>query len=165
MEHFSKCPRCGELDVLRARCSCGYAVDSPGSLRPGPKSDSGDDQPPGAGQPRQSEGGVGTRERLVGVVMLFAGAVLSYLCVYEPLESAARQEAKVALSLKGAIVCPLAVVMGAAYLILGKRATDLFGTREHPSAVAWVCGVLLVLVGVGLYFYIKAALEAKGYQF
>jgi drug/metabolite transporter (DMT)-like permease len=105
------------------------------------------------------------KERLLGLVMLLAGAALSYWCVYEPLEAADRQEAKVSVSLKGAILCPVAVVMGAAYLILGKRATDVFGTREHPSPAAWVSAVLLVLVGVGLYFYLKMALEAKGYQF
>jgi hypothetical protein len=105
------------------------------------------------------------RERLVGTVMLVAGVALSYLSVYQPLEAAAREDPTVSFSMKGAVLCPLAVVMGAAYLILGNRATTVFGTRETPKPAVWVCAVVLALAGFGLYFWLRAALEAKGYQF
>jgi hypothetical protein len=105
------------------------------------------------------------RERLVGLLMLLAGAVLAYLCVYDPLQAASRHEEKVSLSLKGAILCPLVLVMGAAYLVLGRRARAVFGTREHPTTAVWVCCVLLVLAGLGLYLYLRSVIEAQGYQF
>jgi hypothetical protein len=105
------------------------------------------------------------RERLIGLVMLLGGAVLAYLCVYDPLRAAARGDENVSLSLKGAILCPLVLVMGAAYVILGRRATTLFGTRERPSPAMWVVGVVLLLAGLGLYFYLKSVIEAQGYQF
>jgi hypothetical protein len=105
------------------------------------------------------------RERLVGAVMLLAGAALSYWSVYEPLEAAARGDPTVSFSMKGAVLCPLAVVMGLAYLVLGSRATTVYGTREAPKPAVWVCAVVLALAGFGLYFWLRTALEAKGYQF
>jgi hypothetical protein len=164
MEAFSKCPRCGELDVRRTRCSCGYGSDSADPApAPAMRADAGE-RPPAA-EPSPSDGGSGVKERLVGLVMLLAGAVLAYFSVYDPLQAAARQEEKVSLSLKGAIICPLALVMGAAYLILGQRAKAVFGTREHPTTALWVCAVLLLVTGLGLYLYLRSVIEAQGYQF
>jgi hypothetical protein len=107
----------------------------------------------------------GGLQRIGGLLLLLAGAVLSYTCVYQPLAAAARQEKEISVSLKGAILCPLAVGLGLAYLVLGKSAKAVFGTREKPSPLVYVVGVLLVLVGLGLYAYLRSALEAKGYQF
>jgi hypothetical protein len=165
MEAFSKCPRCGELDERRTRCACGYGSDSdePAPAAAAPRAGAGG-RPPAA-EPGPSEGGSGLKERLVGLVMLLAGAALAYFSVYEPLQAAARQEESVSLSLKGAILCPLALAMGAAYLVLGQRAKAVFGTREHPTTAVWVCGVLLVLAGLGLYLYLRSVIEAQGYQF
>jgi hypothetical protein len=105
------------------------------------------------------------KERLIGLVLLVVGAVLGYFCVYEPLEAAGRQAAEVSLEMKGAILFPLAVGMGLAYLILGSAATAVFGTREKPSVLAYVSAIVLVLLGVGLYFWLQFTLEAQGYQF
>jgi hypothetical protein len=89
---------------------------------------------------------------------------VAYLSVYEPLEAAARHDPKVSFFAKGALLCPFLVVAGVAYVVLGKRVAAVFGTREKPSAVAWVGGVVLVLAGFGLYFWLKSVLEARGYQ-
>jgi drug/metabolite transporter (DMT)-like permease len=120
--------------------------------------------PPSRQEQPASEGS-GLKERLGGVVALLAGAALAYWCVYEPLEAAARHEPEVSVYLKGAVLCPIAMIGGAVYLILGKRAQSLFGTREHPSSFAWVFGVVLALAGFGLYFWLKSTLEGKGYKF
>jgi uncharacterized protein YjeT (DUF2065 family) len=169
MDAFNRCPECGEIDVRRTRCACGYGADAPTSIAPQPAAPTvkpGTDEDPFAPgtPPDQAEGSDGVKERCLGAFFLFIGLVLSYLSVYEPLAAAARNEEKVTLSLKGAILCPVAVVLGLMYLILGKKATELAGTREKPSPFAWILGLGLVLVGVVLYFYLSSVLAAKGYQ-
>jgi hypothetical protein len=51
------------------------------------------------------------------------------------------------------------------YVILGPRATAIMGTRERPSAAGYVSGIGAVLLGLALYFWLRAALEAHGYDF
>jgi hypothetical protein len=165
MEAFSKCPRCGDIDVRRMRCACGYGPDSaePAPAAPAPHADDG--EPPSSAEPRPAEGGTGLKVRLGGLLLLLIGAFLAYISVYEPLQAAARGDEKVSLSLKGAIVCPMALILGATLLVLGRRAQAVFGTRERPKPAVWVFVVLVLLVGLGLYLYLKSALEAQGYQF
>ncbi len=103
------------------------------------------------------------RERAIGAFLLAVGALLGYLCVYQPLEAAERQADSVSFSLKGAVLCPIAVVMGAIYLLMGQHATTIFGTRDEPKPAVWVIGIALAAAGFGLYFWLKAALAAKGY--
>ena len=105
------------------------------------------------------------RERLLGIVLLALGVVLIHECIYQPLEAAARLDSKISLSMKGVVLSPLFAILGAGSLILGKRATDIFGTREHPKPAAGLCGMVLALAGFGVYFGLKWVLEAKGYQF
>jgi Na+-driven multidrug efflux pump len=105
------------------------------------------------------------KERALGGFLLAIGLVLGYLCVYSPLASAAQQEASVSVSLKGAILCPLAVVLGLVYLALGPSVAKILGTREKPTAAAYVLAVALLAVGVLLYFGIRSKLEDAGYKF
>jgi len=105
------------------------------------------------------------KERALGGFMLFVGLVLAYLCVYSPLASAAQQEASVSVSLKGAILCPLSVVLGLVYLVMGPSVTNIFGTREQPTAAAYVLAIALLAIGVLLYFGIRSRLEDAGYKF
>jgi len=60
------------------------------------------------------------KQRLVGLVMLLAGGLLGYLSVYSPLEAARNHEEKVSLSLKGAMLCPLGVILGLFCLVYGE---------------------------------------------
>jgi hypothetical protein len=176
MEGFSKCPRCGDIDVQRTRCACGYTVGAAENVsaeQPTPTAEQAEEARARLEQfhkdldarlEARAKAGGGL-ERIGGLLLLLAGAVLSYTCVYQPLAAADRQEKEISVSLKGAIFCPLAVGLGLAYLLLGKSAKAVFGTREKPSPLVYVVAVLLVLVGLGLYAYIRGALEAKGYQF
>ena len=104
-------------------------------------------------------------QRLIGVVLLLLGAALTYLCIIDPLQAADRRDDKISLFMKGSTLCPVLLGFGIAYCLLGSRVTSLFGTREQPKPLAYVVGIALVVVGFGLYFWLKAALEAKGYQF
>src|SRR3954452_3063812 len=105
------------------------------------------------------------RQRMAGLVMLAGGAVIAYFSVYSPLMEAERGEEKVSLSMKGAILCPIAIVVGAIYAALGERAKAVFGTRDDPSWLAWVICISLVIAGVILYLWLRLELERQGYQF
>jgi hypothetical protein len=104
------------------------------------------------------------KERLIGVGLLLSGGVLGYLCIYQPLESAWRGEPTVSLSLKGAILAPIALI-GVMYLVMGPRAGAIMGTREQPTTAAYVIGVGAVLLGLGIYVWLRATLQAHGYDF
>jgi hypothetical protein len=167
---FNKCPECGEIDVRRTRCSCGYGADAVTKDPPPPKATSWAEpetkadalpEPGPMSLPEES----GAKERLLGVLMLLCGGVLGYYSVYAPLAGSARNETQVSLSFKGAIICPAALVMGLILLVMGKKTQEVFGSREHPSPFAWAFGVILVLIGIGLYFCIKVTLENRGYHF
>jgi hypothetical protein len=105
------------------------------------------------------------RERLIGLAMLSLGGVLTYFCVFHQLKAASRQSTEVIVWAKGAALCPGLVIMGVVYLMLGKRASDLFGTREEVTPLGYACAVVLGLAGVGLYIWLKSAIEAHGYRF
>ena len=105
------------------------------------------------------------RERLLGIFMLALSGFLGYLCIYAPLQAAANHDPEVSLSLKGSAFFPLFLGMGLVYLILGSHVTPLFGTRAHPTPLAYVFGIALTLAGVVFYFFLKSAVEAQGYRF
>ena len=104
------------------------------------------------------------KERVIGVVLILSGGLLAYLCVYLPLESAWKGEPSVSVSLKGAILAPFSLV-GLMYLVLGPRASTIMGTREKPTPAAYAIGIGAVLLGVGLYVWLRSTLEAHGYDF
>ncbi len=104
------------------------------------------------------------KERVIGLVLLISGGLLGYLCVYEPLESARNGAPTVSVSLKGAILAPIGLI-GLMYLVLGPRATAIMGTREKPTPAAYGILIGAVLLGLGLYVWLRWALEAHGYDF
>ncbi len=104
------------------------------------------------------------KERVAGVMMLLAGAVLSYLCIYRPLESAWNGKPEVSISLKGVFLVPVGLI-GLLYLVLGPRVTAVLGTREEPKPAAYVLGIGFVALGIGLYFWLRSTLQAYGYDF
>ncbi len=104
------------------------------------------------------------KERLIGILLLAAGGLLGYLCIYQPLESASRREPKVSVSLKGAILAPICLI-GVMFLVLGSHATIIMGTRQHPKPAAYVIAIGVVLLGIVLYIWLRRSLEAFGYDF
>src|SRR3954466_15210538 len=103
------------------------------------------------------------RQRMVGLLLLAAGAGIAYISLYSPLQEAERGEEKVSLSMKGAILCPLLIVAGAMYAALGERAKVICGTREEPSWLAWVVFIPPIVAGVLLYLWLKSELQRKRY--
>ena len=104
------------------------------------------------------------KERGIGVILLVAGGLLGFLCVYLPLASALRGAPTVSVSLKGAILAPISFI-GLMYLGMGQRATAIMGTREKPTPAAYFIGTGAVLLGLGLYIWLRSTLQAHGYDF
>jgi hypothetical protein len=105
------------------------------------------------------------RERLLGFFLLAVGAFAAYFCIYEPLEASAQNAEKVSVSLKGSILCPIFLVLGLLYAILGPWATKIMGTREEPKPLAWVLGLGLLGAGILLYVWLRITLQNRGYEF
>jgi hypothetical protein len=114
----------------------------------------------------QAVGGVlgGSKERLVGLVLSISIAPLGYLCVYKPLESVWGGAPTVSISLKGMLFAPFGLI-GLMYVALGPRARTVMGTRQKPTFAGWVISISVVLVGIGLYLWLRSTIEAHGYHF
>jgi hypothetical protein len=104
------------------------------------------------------------KERVIGVVLLGVGILLTYLCIYEPLAAAWSGAPKVSVSLKGAIVAPFGLI-GLLYLVLGPGATAIMGTREKPTTAAYLICFAAALIGFAIYLWLRFTLEAHGYDF
>ncbi len=104
------------------------------------------------------------KERLIGVVLLLCGGAIVYLCIYQPLHAAWSGEPTVSIFLKGAILAPMTLI-GLMYLALGPRATSIMGTREKPTPAAYGIVIGVLLLGVGIYIWLRTTLEALGYDF
>jgi hypothetical protein len=104
--------------------------------------------------------------RWVGFFMFICGGVLAYLCVISPLLAASRHEDDVSLSLKGVVLSPALVILGAFLFFMGnQKAGRLFGTREEPSIIGVVICVATAGIGILLYVWLKSKLRAYGYAF
>jgi hypothetical protein len=67
--------------------------------------------------------------------------------------------------MRNPFICPMALGVGFVYLVLGDRVTSVLGTPREPEPAAWVLGLVLLGIGIALYFWLRSSLEASGYQF
>jgi hypothetical protein len=102
----------------------------------------------------------------MGLFLFLLGVVIAYLAVYSPLKGATDGAPEVSVSMKGAFIVPLLVGYGLVFTLLGPRAGALFGgwrPGEKPTLLGWALLLLLLGAGVGLYFWLVAALRGYGY--
>ncbi|HEY2911599.1 MAG TPA: hypothetical protein VGI99_15210 [Gemmataceae bacterium] len=104
------------------------------------------------------------KERVIGIVILFGGCLLAYVCAYLPLQDAQSGAESVSVSLKGAIIAPLGLI-GLLYIAMGENVVNVMGTREKPKPAAYAICAVLALLGFGLYMLLRSKLEALGYDF
>ena len=95
------------------------------------------------------------RQRAFGLFILALGLVIVYLAIYLPLVESAAGGAGVKLSLKAILICPVPLFLGLLYTVLGPRAEDIIGTREHPSDFSYAIGVMLIVLGVFVYLFLS----------
>lgn len=105
------------------------------------------------------------KERVIGILLLALGAAAAYVSIYLPLEAASQHDESVSLFLYGAVFCPLFLVYGLLYLLMGQRVTGLLGTREKPTQAAIGIIILSGVVGIVIYLCLRAYLSSEGYQF
>ena len=105
-------------------------------------------------------------ERVLGALFLLGGASVGWHAVYRPLAAAAAGAPEVGLSMRGALIVPLALGMGVYFLLVGPGAEQRL-RPEHGtlSPLGWVLTLGLGLAGGGLYFWLQARLESLGYAF
>ena len=104
-------------------------------------------------------------ERGVGAIGLICGCALIYMCLVSPLAAAVNNAPKISLSLTGAVVGPLALGLGLAYSVFGKRAVNVLGHPQRPSALGWVFSLIFVALGILAHLGLKAHLTRSGYSF
>lgn len=105
-------------------------------------------------------------ERAIGIIFLVCGLGGMYLSVISPLMAAMRQEPRISITLKGALVAPLLLGLGVVYTVFGPKATPIFGDLQHRlSGIGLVFSTICVGLGILLYIWLKQTLSEYGYQF
>jgi sterol desaturase/sphingolipid hydroxylase (fatty acid hydroxylase superfamily) len=104
-------------------------------------------------------------ERGIGILALVCSGVLTYLGVFQPIWDAAHHKASVSLFMKAAIVAPMVLALGLVYTILGDKAARFLGPRDRPSGLGWVFYIFFFLLGLIVYWWVKARVQSYGYSF
>jgi Na+-driven multidrug efflux pump len=103
-------------------------------------------------------------ERGIGILALVGAGVLAYFFIAAPLLAAARHDRHIDFSMKAACFTPLLLALGVIYTIFGDSTARFLGPRHRPSALGYVFYIFFFMLGVGLYFWMKAFLRSQGYQ-
>ncbi|HVJ80738.1 MAG TPA: hypothetical protein VNC50_06680 [Planctomycetia bacterium] len=103
--------------------------------------------------------------RFTGLMVLAAAFLLGYLCVVQPCIEARKGAASVSTSFKMLCVLPLAFAFGAVYAAAPGWAVRTLGHPQHPTRAANVVGVILFILGLGVYVGVRWYLESMGYRF
>jgi hypothetical protein len=106
-----------------------------------------------------------SNNRIVGAVMLLAGIVLAYLCIYLPVMEAGRGDHTISITLKGAVLCPVGIGLGLIYTIGGDRANALLRDGRRLTPFGWFVSMALFAGGIMFYMALKTYLEHAGYKF
>ncbi len=101
-------------------------------------------------------------DRVAGVFLLLFGGVLGYFGIVRPYMGALAHEADISLSFKLVAAFPLVFGLGLIYALYG-RAVEVFGPLQTPKRAAIFLGLVLLGLGIGLYFALSSHLGAVGY--
>ena len=104
-------------------------------------------------------------QRGIGIFMVIGSGVLGYLSMVAPLQAAARHEDDVSISMKGVVFVPALFAIGLFLIFTGDRPSQILGTREKPSVLAWIVCIGVGGIGILLYEWLKSRLRAYGYDF
>jgi hypothetical protein len=104
-------------------------------------------------------------ERGIGIFMVICSGVLGYLSVVLPLQEAARHEEEISITVKAVAFVPALFGVGLMLIFSGKKSGEIFGTRERPSPLGIIVCVVMAVVGILLYEWLKSRLRGYGYDF
>jgi uncharacterized protein YjeT (DUF2065 family) len=102
--------------------------------------------------------------RPAGAILVLLGAAFCYWMIIQPIHQADAGKPEIEISLTGGTVGVILTVIGLVYVVFGARFARIFQpSAEESKAPAYTAGVLLAIVGIGIYFALKSYLESKGY--
>ena len=108
---------------------------------------------------------------VAALTLIGLGALLLKWCVFDVLAAAARHEPTVEFGIKGVFMAPTSIVCGVAALIAsvthkGEERRALFANPQtrKPTPLGYAFAALLLLLGGGLYFWMRSRLTAYGYD-
>lgn len=117
---------------------------------------------PGTEQPLEKRR---SSERGIGIFMVICSGVLAYLAIALPLQEAARHEEEISITMKAVAFVPALFGVGLMLIFSGKKAGEIFGTRESPSPLGIIICVVMAVIGILLYEWLKSKLRGYGYDF
>src|SRR6188508_3140976 len=103
------------------------------------------------------------RERPVGALLLLAGTALAYWFIYKPYAAMVAGAPSVEFGFKSAALGPLLIGVGAIQLFFGQRAAELLGRSGPITWRTFALSGLVLALGVGAFFWLKAQATALGY--
>jgi hypothetical protein len=103
--------------------------------------------------------------RALGLVMLFVGACLGFLCVLLPLRSMEDNSSTIFLSKIGAAVVPAAFIYGSAYTAFGLKAHEAFHRNGKFTILGFIVALVAVMGGIMLYIAMREHAQNLGYMF
>jgi len=104
-------------------------------------------------------------ERGIGIFMVICSGVLGYLALVLPLQEAARHEEEISITMKAVFFVPALFGVGLMLIFSGKKSGEIFGTRESPSPLGIIVCIVMAVVGILLYEWLKSKLRGYGYDF
>lgn len=104
--------------------------------------------------------------RPMGAALLLIGAGLFYGSIVKPIQQAQAGAAEISISMQGAAISIILVVIGLTYTLFGAKFAKLFQPSSEESMLpSIVVGIVLAAIGMGLFFALKAYVESQGYVF
>ena len=99
--------------------------------------------------------------------MLFAGGlILGFLCIGLPIWQANNGGSNVSISFMGAAVSVILLCLSPGYIIGGRRFVEfIWPPEDQKTLVGTITICATFLVGIGVFFGLRAYLASLGYSF
>jgi hypothetical protein len=104
--------------------------------------------------------------RKFGLINLILGMCLVFWTIGLPVLQAELQEGSVKLSLRGMSIGVLFSLFGLTYIIFGSRFNYFarhYLSEQRAIDSAWVGGIIIGSIGVGIFYSLQTLLKTKGY--
>ena len=106
------------------------------------------------------------RHHLNGVALIAIGSFFGYVTTVMPIQEAQQGARRLEISTTGTTLSVLAIIVGLAYLFVGRRAGNLVGSADNDArSVNWPFITIVLLITLAIYFSLKGYLESLGYIF
>ena len=102
--------------------------------------------------------------RPAGAVLALLAGAFFYEAIIQPIQQAKAGAPEIEISDTGGTVAVVLAVMGLTLVVFGARFARIFmPSAEESKAPAFAVGVVIAIVGLGVYFWLQSYLESRGY--